>query len=447
MKINLAKEMCAMKKTLLLLLISTSLFAQDWNNWRGPNFNGSTTAKDLPVKFSSKENVKWSIDLGGVGAATPTISGNYIFLTAANMEKKQLLGICIDRKTGKTLWSKSIGSGYKPKGDGNEVQLDSRSNYASPSAITDGKLVVFLFGNGDMVAFDLEGNEKWRHNIQKEEGDFTMQWTYSATPTLYKGKIYLPVLQRDEVTHNRGKADNESFINCYDFTTGKKLWKHIRPSDAKKESLESFATIIPQKINGKVHLVLAGGDVLTGHDPETGKELWRWGTWNKNHREQWWRLVPSHCAGPDNIFIVCAPKKAPVYAIQVKEDNSTSLLWQSEDKKVTSDVPTPLYYQNYFYVLSDLRNALSKIEPKTGKVVWSIPTPGRSKYRSSPLGADGKIYLMNHASEVAVLDADSGKVLSNNKMEEEDTYSRASITAVDNMLYIRTEGKLYCISK
>ncbi|MCM8532782.1 MAG: PQQ-binding-like beta-propeller repeat protein [Lentisphaeraceae bacterium] len=437
-----------MYKFLLFLTMSSSLVAGDWFNWRGPNQNGAAEATNLPAKFSPTDKVEWTVDLKGTGASTPVVGGGRIFLTAADHEAKKLLAICIDEKSGKVLWSKNAGSGYKPNGDGIETQLGSRTTYASPSAVTDGKQVVFFFGNGDLVSFDLDGNEKWRHNIQKEHGDFSFQWTFSATPTYFKGKLYLPVLQRDEVVHGRGKDGNLSFVLAYDFISGKQLWKHVRETGAKKESRESFGTIIPAKVHGVDTLVIAGGDFITGHNPETGKENWRWGTWNKNHREQWWRIVPSPTPGPDNTFLVCAPKKAPVYAVQVNKDNTTKLLWQSEDRgKVTSDVPTPLYYQDHYYVVSDVRRSFSKVDPMTGKVLWTVATPGLSKYRSSPLGADGKIYFMNHAAEVMVYDAATGKLLANNAMSvDDDTYSRASIITLNNKLYIRTERKLYCIS-
>lgn len=435
---------------IILLLITTSLVinAQDWANWRGPNFDGSSNGKNLPATFSTSQNVKWKIDLDGIGASTPVIVGDNIFVTSASEKRMKLEGICIDRKTGKIKWRVNVGSGYKANGDGNEIKLGNRSNYASPSPVTDGKSVAFFFGNGDLVCFDLEGKEKWRHNIQKEEGDFSFQWTFSATPTLHKGKLYMPVLQRDEVVHGRGKDGNESYINCYDFETGKKLFKYLRKSPAKKESLESFTTMIPQTINGVEQLVLAGGDILTGHDLNTGEVLWTWGTWNKNHREQWWRLVPTVTPGPNNTYLVCAPKKAPSYCIQVQSDNSTKLLWKSEDRgKITSDVPAPLYYKNNFFVLSDVRKAISKVDPASGKVLWTTDTPGNSKYRSSPLGADGKIYIMNHVGEVVVYDAESGKQLAVNKMgDDNDAYVRASILCVQDQLFIRTESKIYCIA-
>ena len=81
--------------------------------------------------------------------------------------------------------------------------------------------------------------------------------------------------------------------------------------ECKKRVFRSFGTIIPYKDE----LLVAGGDVLTGHNPKNGKEIWRWGTWNPNHKEQWWRLVPSPVVGEDKI-LVCAPKRAPIYAIR-----------------------------------------------------------------------------------------------------------------------------------
>ena len=437
-----------MLRFLLLLAFSFNVLAENWANWRGPNWNGSIDAKDLPVKFSPTEKVKWKADLGGNGASTPIIVGKFLFTTAANADKGQLLAICIERSTGKIIWSKDAGSGYQPNGDGTKAALGSRSNYASPSPISDGKTAIFFFGNGDLVAYNVKGNEKWRRNIQKEEGDFTFQWTFSSSPVLLNGKVYLAVLQRDEIVHGRGKDGNESFILCFDLESGNKDWKVIRKSPAQKESLESFGTIIPSVINGKTQLVIAGGDILTGHEPETGKELWRWGTWNKNHREKFWRLVTSPTQGPDNIFLVCAPSKEPVYAVQIDKYNKPSLLWKSAERSnVTSDVPTPLYYMNYYFVLSDVRKKLSKVNPKTGEVLWEIDTPGLSKYRGSPLGADGKLYFMNHGGEVVVIDANDGKMLAkaNAMAGDDDTHARASIISDGEKIYVRTETKIFCI--
>ena len=111
-------------------------------------------------------------------------------------------------------------------------------------------------------------------------------------------------------------------------------------------------------------------------------------------------------------------------------------------------MPTPLFYEGDFFVLSDLRKTLARIEPATGKVVWSIETPGRAKYEASPTGAGGKIYLMNFKGEVTVVSAKDGQVLRTIPMgEENDDTIRSSIAVSQGQLFIRTNSKLFCIGR
>ena len=321
--------------------------------------------------------------------------------------------------------------------------LTPRSNYSSPSPVVSSKYVAFFYGNGDLLCFDHSGNLIWKRNIQKDYGDFCFQWTFSTSPTLFRDRLYLPVLQRDEQVHGRGRLNAESFILCLDLENGETIWRHIRKSPASKESRESFSTIIPYRGN----LLVAGGDILTSHDPKSGKELWRWGTWNPNHKQEWWRLVPSPVSGNGKILI-CAPKNAPVFAVSYPDkENKADLAWDTSNNKfVTSDVPTPLFYDNHFFILSDLRKNLSKIVPESGSLVWRLDLPGKYKWRASPTAADDKIFLMNHNAEVLVVSSSSGEILNSAKMGEEyDDQTRSSIALSKGQLFVRTNKKLYCI--
>lgn len=435
---------------LITLALTTAAQGADWPNWRGPNYNGSAEASGLPDDFAKDKHVKWAVDLPGPAAATPIVLGDKLFLSSTDLKSQKLLAMCVDRKTGKVLWQQEAGSGYQPGGAGTPIQLQDNSNYASPSPVTDGQRVVFFYGNGDLIAYGLDGKRLWGRNLQRDHGDFSYQWTYSASPTLYAGKLYVQILQRDEPVHDVGKEGNESFLLALDPATGETIWKHIRPSDANKESLESFATPIPYEHDGRKELLIAGGDYLTGHDPETGRELWRWGTWNPEHREEWWRLVPSPVVG-EGVALVCAPKRAPVYAVQVpvSPNDQPKLLWTSESNKaIASDVPTPAFAHGSFYILNDQRPVgLSRVDPKTGKAIWTTEMPGKFLYRSSPTVADGKVYCMNYHGDVTVVDAQSGKLLHTAAMgEEDDDYTPSTIVAADSDLFIRTQTKLYRIS-
>src|SRR3954466_3005049 len=292
---------------LAALLNCSAALAENWPQWRGPFFNGSTTEKNLPAKWSKTENIAWSVPMPGPAASSPIIWGDHVFISSIDSPTKTLLAMALDRKSGKVLWQEKVGEG---------IRRDEKSNFASPSPTTDGQKVIFFYGNGDLVAFDFAGRKLWFRNIEKDYGAFAFQWTFSSSPVLYSGKLYLQILQRDVPVHGRGRTDgpNESYLLAMDPANGKTLWKVPRPSDAVAESKEAFTTPIVYEYNGKKELIIAGGDCLTGHDLQSGKEIWRWATWNPNKIPHW-RLVPSAVAG-DGIILGCAPKNDPVYAVK-----------------------------------------------------------------------------------------------------------------------------------
>jgi outer membrane protein assembly factor BamB len=434
---------CCIFAVLVLVFVSAA-FGSDWPHWRGPYFNGSTDEKGLPSNWSRTENVAWSVDLAGCSAATPIVKADKVFLSGVDKERDTLLAMCFDRSNGKLLWQHDIAKG---------IGRDRRSTFAAGSAVTDGKLVVFLYGSGELVCYEVNGRSKWARNIQNDYEPFRFLWTYGGSPTLYDGRLYVQVLQRDVPPRVRGFTGkrNKSYILAVNPETGKTLWRHIRPSPARAESLEAFSTPIPFSFGGKEQLLIVGGDVLTGHDLKTGTESWRWGTWNLR-RVGDWRLVPSPVAG-DGVVLACGPKNAPIYAIRPGASgvlDDSAIAWDSENvSEVTSDVPTPAFYDGDFFVLSDLRKSLSRVEPKTGKVKWKIRTPGYSKYEASPLAADGKIYLINHSGDAAIINAANGDVLKVIDMDKPSGLEvvRASISASNGRLFIRTTRKLYCVGK
>jgi outer membrane protein assembly factor BamB len=430
-----------MKTIVVTLLFTCALAAADWPNWRGPAYNGTSPEKDLPVEFSPTNHVKWTAPLPGLSAATPIIHGNHVFISSTDDRTKTLVALALDRVTGKQLWLNEVGPGSG---------RDNRSNFAASSPVTDGKLVVFLYGNGDLAAFDFAGKKLWARNLEKDYGQFAYQWTYGASPTLHDGRLYVPVLQRDMPVHGRGSTDGpiESYLLALDPTTGKELWRHVRPCDARAESMEAYTTVIPTQ--DKKQLLIAGGDCLTGHDPATGKELWRWGTWNPTKIGHW-RLVPSPVEA-GNIAVVHAPKGAPTYAIKLDGKGTLaddSLAWTSADREVSSDVSTPAYYQGRLYVLNSDRKTIARVDPTTGKTNWIGQLDSRPKFESSPTAADGKLYFQNHAGEVFVVGTgDEFKLLHRVMMgADNDRDTRATIAVSGGNLFIRTAAQLYCVGK
>ena len=440
-----SRQMKRLNVLAMVLTLTVSVQAADWSNWRGPNYNGSTDETNLPTRWSQTENVAWSIDLPGPSASTPVVWDDCVFVSTTDTTADRLWAMCIDRKSGKTRWRHEVGSG---------IGKDYRSTFAAPSPVTDGSTVVFFYGNGELLAYDLDGQKKWSQNI----GPFAFGWTFSTSPVLFEGKLYLQILQRNVPVKGRGRpGKNESYLLALAPETGKELWRSPRDSKAVAESLEAFTTPTPFEFNGRKELLVAGGDALSGHDLETGKELWRWGTWNPG-RIPHWRLVPSPVAA-EGVVIVCAPKGDPVYALPAGESgtlSNDSLVWVSRgSREITSDVPTPAVYDGDFFILHGKQGNghLSRVDPGSGEAKWTIETPGRAKYEASPTAADGKIYVMNFDGQVSVVDAQNGKIFDTIEMEtasdlaNEEIRDRSSIVASHGQLLIRTYSKLWCIGK
>ena len=418
--------------------------AENWPHWRGPYFNGSSSETNLPATFSQTDHVRWATPLPGISAATPIIWNDHVFLSSGDEATKSMHALALDRKNGSILWNHEVGTGYSHSPE---------SNFASPSPVTDGQRVVFLYGNGELAAFDFAGHKLWARNLQTDYGQFAYQWTYGSSPTIYDGKLFLQVLQRNEPVHGRGRTDGpiDSFLLALEPQTGKSLWKYNRPTEAHMESHEAYSTPIPFEYQGRTELLVTGGDCITGHSLTDGHEFWRWGTWNPT-RITHWRLVPSAVVG-DGVVLASAPKGSPVFAFKAGAKGGTqddsALAWKSQDREVSSDVGTPLFYKGRFYVLNGDRNTIARIVPATGKADWIGELGRRVKIESSPTCADDKIYFQNFRGEVFVVAAAGQfKLLNVAAMgDPEDDRLRSSIAIAQGQLFIRTGHKLYCVAQ
>jgi outer membrane protein assembly factor BamB len=416
------------------------LHAGNWGHWRGPQFNGSSSETGLPVAWSKTENVVWVAPLPGYSGSTPVIWGDFVFVTSPDQEKNLLL-FCLDRKDGKVRWQKTVNVGDREKG---------RNNMSSPSPVTDGHSVFVMFATGDLVAFDLAGNELWKRQVAKDYGRFADMWIYGSSPLLYQGKLYIQVLQRnppppDYTQAIDDKPTRESYLLCLDSKTGKNLWRQLRPTDALQESQEAYSSPIPCESGGKTEILVVGGNYTTAHDANTGAELWRCGGLNARNATSW-RIVPSPVVA-DGLIIACAPKREPLFAIKDGGKGlvtDTHIAWTFKD--FPSDCVTPVYYKQKLFVLDGDKQTMTCLDPKTGAAKWQGNLGVRDIFRSSPAAADGKIYCLSESGTVVVLDAgDEFKILSTIQMGEEPV--RASPAVASGELFIRTSKNLYCIGK
>jgi len=426
--------------SLLSCSFPTAGLAENWPQWRGPFFNGSTTETNLPVVWNKTENVLWSAVLPGPSHSTPIIWDDSVFVSSPD-EDKNLLLLCLDRRTGGVRWKRQIATGDR---------TDGENNMASPSPVTNGKIVWAMVGTGALAAFDFSGKPLWTRDLAKEYGRFSIQWLYGSSPMFYKNRLYIQVLQRSSSSGHgspagEGQLKRESFILCLDPATGTNIWRHVRPTDAQRESQESYATPMPGGCPVGTEIVVAGGDYVTGHDTNTGEELWRGGGLrNFNHLGDS-RLVPTPLIA-DGMVIVNGAKRNPMLAFHDcgHGDVTTSgLAWTYAE--YPTDCVTPLYYQGKLFELDGDRQMMVCIDPKSGKVLWQKAMGNRDTYRASPTGADGRIYCFSENATAVVMSPEDGRVLATNNLGSDDYDS--TIVAAHGCLFLRTGPTLYCISR
>jgi outer membrane protein assembly factor BamB len=424
----------------LALLIGTPGRAENWPQWRGPYFNGSTTETNLPTRWSKTEGVAWTTPLPGYSGATPVIWEERVFVSTPD-EQKNLLLLCLERKTGQVRWQKVVAGGDRHAG---------RNNAASPSPVTDGQRVFILFATGDLAAFDFAGQELWRRNLAKEYGHFANMWMYGSSPMLYDGRLYVQVIQSNPrpkgYTHALDdRPERESYLLCLDPQSGTDLWRHIRPTDARSEAQEAYTT--PMPVTGKegAEIIVVGGNYVTAHSADTGAELWRCGGLNPRN-ELYWRTVPSAVAA-DGMIIACGPKGDPVLGIRDGGKGlvtTTHIAWKMTE--YTSDCVTPLFYRHKLFVLDGDHQAMTCLDPATGKQKWQGNLGVREIFRASPTGADGKIYCLSESGTAVVLEAgEEFKIIASVPIGESPV--RSSIAVAHGELFIRTAKNLYCVGK
>lgn len=411
--------------TFCLSMMTMAVSADNWPAWRGPTRNGVSTEKDLPSTWTKDQNITWKLAMPDRSGATPIIWGDIIFLNVAESDKDSLSLWAVDRNKGEVLWK-------KPLGGGNHMMR--KQNMSSPSPVTDGKRVFVMNGNGVFKAFDFKGAEIWTRDIQADYGKFGLNWGYASSPLLYDGALFVQVL------HGM-KTDDPSYVMRIDMNTGKTVWKVERPTEAISESPDSYTTPAVA-LNGKTwELVITGGDVVTGHDPASGKELWRAGGLNPENNP-YHRIVASPVVMDGLIYAPSRVKNMLAIKPGGRGDVTTTHRAFAFDRG--PDVPTPVSDGKYLYVLDD-RGVLHVLDAKSGTLVYGPQRLKSGTYSSSPVLADGKLYISNEDGLTTVIKSGpTFEVVAENAFDE---YILSSPAVSDGQIFIRTAANLYCIGK
>ncbi|HVU89134.1 MAG TPA: PQQ-binding-like beta-propeller repeat protein [Pirellulales bacterium] len=379
-----------------------------WPEFRGPGGQGHSPAIGLPVTWSETENIAWKASLPGRGWSSPVISGEQIWLTAADEDGKTLRALRLDRATG-AIDRDVVVANLPNKGPAHD-----KNTLASPTPLLEGDRVYVHFGPYATACLSDEGKILWQTALPHQQA-----YGPSSSPVLFDDVLIVPCLGTDT-----------RYMIALDKRTGAPRWKQAF------EGRNAESTPLVIKTDTGAELVSHQADRIVSLDPTTGQELW----WVAQEN---FAQIPRPVAGLGLVFIAGGYFKPEVWAIRPGgrgDVADTHVVWHNGQAAPHS--ASPLLVDDLLYYVSD-NGVASCVDARSGKQQWRERLGG--DFSASPIFADGRIYFLNEIGATSVIapGAKFERLATNNLPGR----TLASLAVAGRAIYLRTDTHLYRIEK
>ena len=405
-----------MAKVLLTVLtvvaVARSASGQDWPEFRGPDGQGISTERDLPIEWSEARNVVWKAAVPGRGWSSPVVAGGRVWITSATGDRDvSLRALAFDVETGHELVNTEV---FRIRGG---ASINPKNSHASPSPIVDGDRVYVHFGAQGTAALTTAGEVVWKTRFSYES-----QHGAGGSPVLFEDLL---ILSCDGV--------DTAFVVALDKRTGKTRWKTFRrqPWD------QAYSTPLVIRTGERTQVVSVGAFRAVAYDPASGKEIWRVAY------ADGFSNVPRPVYGNDLVYIATGFQQPTLIAVRPGgsgDVTKTQVAWTlTRGAPLT---PSPLLVGGELYVVNDSGIA-SCLEAKTGEIIWQARLSGT--FSASPVFADGRIYFLSEQGVATVIAP--GREFRRLAANRLDGAILASPAVASGSIFIRTESHLYRIGK
>ena len=403
-----------MKVFYLLVALNASIVVavENWPQFRGPDGQGHADDANLPVTWSTNQNVTWRTEIPGKGWSSPVIWGQQIWMTTATEKGRSLRAVGVDGNTGKILHDVEVFHRAEA------LSIDSKNSHASPTPVIEDGRVYVNFGTTGTACLDTgSGKVLWRST--------ELQLDHVVGP----GSS--PIMYRELIVLTCDGADTQ-FVAALHKATGQLAWKTPRSGKLSNDPgvRKSFNTPLVVTVNGRDQIIMPGADWVYGYEPLTGKELWRTGFHG-------YSSVMRPVTGHGLFWIGTGCRYPEVLAIRLSDH---AIAW-----KLTRNVPStpsPVLVGDELYLVSD-QGAATCVDPKSGRSIWEVRFGGN--FSASPIVASGRIYFGSEQGKVRVVAAGREfKLLATNDLGERIL---ASPAVSGNTLFLRTAAALYRIEQ
>ncbi len=449
--------------TVVLVVGSASSDPAHWPQWRGPFFNGVARTA-APVEFSDTKNIKWKLEIPGRGFSTPVIWGDRIFLTTAvptgkvtqlaqppeqaqnppaqnptenpaqnpgggrrqgrgpgggagANEEQKFVVMCLDRKTGKTIWERVAKTSTPHEGYHRQY-----GSFASNAPVTDGRYLYASFGSRGIYCYDLNGKLIWEKDLGVQMR-MRNQFGEGVAPALHGNLLIHPYDQ-----------EGGSFVVALDKRNGKEVWRTPRDEGS------AWSTPLIADLKGKKQVVISATRKVRAYDPENGKLIWESAGLGSN-------VIPHPAQLNDTVLVMSGHRDPKLMAIRLGREGdltgSDAILWSQT--RGTSYTASPVLHDNKFYTLTDT-GMLSCFNATTGEPYYHqqrLPQP--DTFKASPVAAGGNLYTASESGVVTVIKmGEKFEVVATNTLA--DHMFVASPVVAEGELFLRSKTHLFCVS-
>ncbi len=409
--------------------------AQDWKQFMGPHGSATSENASLPVKWDAETNIKWKTELPGLGASSPIIVGDRIFLTCysgygdgTKSEIENLVRhlVCFDRTDGKILWKKSVDNSEVKDEDPYESFI-TQHGYATNTPVSDGESVYVFLGKPGLFAFDIDGKELWKKSIEYKTNK--TRWGSAASPILHGDNLILNAIEECGKIFSISKKDGEI---QWEFEAETKL---------------AYATPnLVTAADGELELVIPVPNRVIGLDPETGKQ--KWYVTNQFDNESNASVIIDN----DIVYIYGGFRSVGSMAIRVGGQGDVTeshVLWNTRD---TSYVSTPILKDGHLYWIDESGIAFC-VKAESGEQVYKKRVPGVRggrgiKFFASMISAGDHMFAVSRRSGTFVIKATPEyELVSQNQIAGDESEFNGTPAISGNQLFIRSNKFLYCIGE
>ena len=401
-------------------LVTSTLTADDWPDFRGPRGDGHGAAADLPLRWSESENIRWKVAIPGRGWSSPVVWGEQIWLTTALEDGRRLFALAVDLQTGRIEHNLQVFEVAEPQ------PIDPTNSYASPSPVIEDGRVFVHFGTYGTASIDTaHGRIVWSRR------DFPVDHQ--------KGPGSSPVLFEDLLIFQCDGNDVQYMV-ALDKETGRIAWRTQRSVDLSRRHADfrkSFSTPLIHVMEDGAQLISTAAGAVYAYDPHTGRELWR-------VRYDGHTNVARPVADDRVALINTGFPRPELWAVRLGglgDVTDTHVLWQL--RRGVSTKPSPILVDGRLFMVTDAGGIVTCLDAATGRILNTRRLGGN--YAASPIFADGRIYWFDEAGQTTVTSADERlHVLAENQLEEG---CLASPAVSGRALVMRTRRHLHRIER